>query len=78
MYIYIRTYTHVKKLFAKTQSVNLALTLQAHFLECRLTRFKKELFINRYIKLAMLREKGGTRNGVEPPLFRRDPWPSNK
>ena len=34
-----------EKLFTKTQSLNLALALQAHFLEWRLTRFGKELFI---------------------------------
>ena len=44
MYIYTHVYI-VEKLFTKTQSLNLALALQAHFLEWRLTRFGKELFI---------------------------------
>ena len=41
------TYTHTyicEKLFMKTQSLNLPLALQAHFLEWRLTRFEKEIF----------------------------------
>ena len=40
MHIYI-----FGKLFTKTQPMNLALTLQAHFLEWHLMRFGKELFI---------------------------------
>ena len=46
-YVHVYAYIHIcKKLFAKTQSLNLALALQAHFfLEWRLTRFGKELFI---------------------------------
>ena len=42
MYIYTHIYT-CEKLFAKTQSLKLALVLEAHFLEWRLTRFGKEL-----------------------------------
>ena len=38
------TYT-CEKPFTKTQSLNLGLALQAHFLEWHLTRFGKELFI---------------------------------
>ena len=37
------------KLFTKTPSLNLALSLQAHFLECRLTPFGKALFICTYM-----------------------------
>ena len=33
-----------EKLFTKTESLNFALALQAHFLEWRLTHFGKELF----------------------------------
>ena len=50
IYIYIYTYQYIyihtcEKVFSKTQSLNLGLTLQAHFLEWRLTRFGKERFI---------------------------------
>ena len=42
----LHKYIHIykcEKLFTKTQSLNLALVLQARFLEWRLTRFGKEL-----------------------------------
>ena len=42
---YVHIYTYVKSSLPKTQSLNLALALQAHFLGWRLTRFGKELFI---------------------------------
>ena len=38
------TYTHIY-IFTKTQSLNLTLALQAHFLEWRLMRSGKELFV---------------------------------
>ena len=44
IYIYMSIYT-CEKLFTKNQSLNLALALQAHFLEWRLAPFEKELFI---------------------------------
>ena len=43
MYISTHIYT-CEKVLTKTQSVKLALALQAHFLEWRSTRFVKELF----------------------------------
>ena len=43
MYTYMHLYI-CEKLFPKAQSLNLALPLQAHFLEWRLRRFRKELF----------------------------------
>ena len=43
MYIYTPIYIF-EKLFTKAKTLNLALALQAHFLEWRLTRFGKELF----------------------------------
>ena len=45
---YVHICMHIctcETLFTKTQSLNSALTLQAHFLEWRLTRFGKEVFI---------------------------------
>ena len=50
LFINMYNYTHInicEKLFTKTPSLNLTLALQAHFLELRLTRFGKELFIYR-------------------------------
>ena len=39
----VNIYTYIcEKLFTETQLFNLALALQAHFLECRLTRFGKK------------------------------------
>ena len=40
-----------EKLFTKTQSLNLALALQAHFLEWGLTRFGKEIFICKLVDI---------------------------
>ena len=44
---YVHIYTHTfmyEKLFTKTQSLNLALALQAHFLKWRLPHLGKEFF----------------------------------
>ena len=49
IYVCIHIYMVCEKLFAKLQSLNLALALQAHLLEWRLTRFGKQLFIYMYI-----------------------------
>ena len=44
-YIHIYAYIHTcEKLFTRVQPLNLALALQAQFLEWRLTRFGEELF----------------------------------
>ena len=43
--LHIYAHIHIfEKLFTKLQYLNLALALQAHFLEWRLTHFGKELF----------------------------------
>ena len=50
MYIYTRIYVHLENPFSKTQSMNLALTLEAHFMEWRLLCFGKELVISKLPK----------------------------
>ena len=54
MYIYMYIYK-CEKLFTKTHSLNMALALQAHFLEWCLVRFGKELFI--YVFVFICRRK---------------------
>ena len=47
---YICAHIHIcKRLFSKTQSMNLALVLQADYFEWRLSSFGKELFIMTYL-----------------------------
>ena len=51
IYIYIYVCVYVKSSLLKAQSLNLALALQAHFLEWCLTCFAKELFIYTYFHI---------------------------
>ena len=57
-YVHIYTYMYTYDMrFTQTQSLNLALALQAHFLEWCLTRFGKELFKDRLMETNMIKSK---------------------
>ena len=57
MLAYIHTYLQIyEELFPKSQSMNLALTLETYFLESRLTRFGSEFFIYIYIYIYIYKQ----------------------